>query len=121
MKRTEFWYMFSGFLFGVATILILNLFACGIARADPGIDTDAEYNYVIEYGASAVCPMIAANPDLNGVVTVWKNIVRDGFTVQSAGDIIDSSVWNYCPQYWPLLNEVVAKLRGNAIEKRAYA
>lgn len=116
MKPYAPWFLF-GICFGVAAMLAV----CGIARADPGIDTDAEYNYVVAYGAGAVCPMIEANQNVRGVVNVLRGVMADGFDEQSAADIVNSSVWNYCRDLWPLLNEVNAKLHGNAIEKRIYA
>ena len=71
-------------------------------KADGYLDDD-ELVYVELYGADAVCPTISTYRSLAGVMGVAEGIVADGFSPDSAVDIINASVQTYCPQHWPLL------------------
>lgn len=67
--------------------------------------TAKESAYVIAYGAGAICPFISEHHTINGVVSVVKGIVEDGFTASEAVDITNAAVAKYCPNLWPLLVE----------------
>lgn len=81
------------------------------ARAD-GVLSNVEWAYVQAYGAAAVCPTIDLFPTEAGVMGVMAGIAEDGFTGDSAVDIINESVSSYCPRHWPLLQAIGAKYRG---------
>jgi len=83
----------------------------GVARAD-GVISNAEFAYIQAYGAGAVCPTIDEYPTPGGVMGVMQGIVQDGFTPDSAVDIINASVQQYCPSHWPLLQAIGAAARG---------
>jgi hypothetical protein len=83
----------------------------GEAHAD-GVISDTEYAYINTYGAGAVCPTIDEFPTEAGVMGVMAGIAEDGFTGDSAVDIINESVSSYCPRHWPLLQAIGAKARG---------
>ncbi|BDY33203.1 hypothetical protein [Mycolicibacterium mageritense] len=81
------------------------------ARAD-GVLSDTESAYVLAYASTAVCPTIAEYPSKAGVLGVAQAIMDDGFAADSAVDIINASVQDYCPKYWPLLQRIGAQARG---------
>lgn len=83
----------------------------GYARAD-GVVSDAEFAYINTYGAGAVCATIDEFPTQAGVFGVGQGIIDDGFTADSAVDIINASVAAFCPQHWPLLQAIGAQARG---------
>ena len=98
--------------FALAFLVFAATFdATAIARADGNI-SNTEYAYIVAYGAGAVCPTIAEFPSAAGVMGVMQGIVGDGFTPDSAVDIINGSVAEYCPQYWSLLQKIGAAARG---------
>jgi len=106
-------------LIGLGGMLVAGvLFGAGAARAD-GILSDTEAAYVLAYGAGAVCPTISEYPSTAGVMGVAQGIMSDGFTADSAVDIINSSVANYCPQFWTLLERIGAEARGEGPLRRA--
>ena len=72
------------------------------AKADGYLD-DTETDYVLTYGHDAICPVIDQYHSAAGVVGVARAIVSDGFTPDSAVDIINASVQEFCPRNWPLL------------------
>lgn len=80
------------------------------ARAD-GVVSDAEFAYIQTYGASAVCPTLDRFPSEAGVMGIASGIMDDGFAPDSAVDIINASVSNFCPKYWPLLQAIGAQAR----------
>jgi hypothetical protein len=88
----------------------------GQARAD-GYISDTECAYINTYGASAVCATISQFPTEAGVMGVAQGIIQDGFTADSAVDIVNASVSEFCPSHWPLLQAIGAKARG---ETRRY-
>lgn len=81
------------------------------ARAD-GVISDTEAAYINMYGAGAVCTTISEYPSEPGVYGVLAAIMEDGFTPDSAADIVNASVATYCPRHWSLLQAVGAKARG---------
>lgn len=85
-----------------AALAALTLAGTGTARAD-GVLTDAEAAYVITYGATAICPVIAKYPSVGGVMGVAQGIIDEGWAPDDAVDIINSSVAEYCPRFFPLL------------------
>lgn len=84
-------------------IPVVGFFNIPAAHADSL--TAKESAYVIAYGAGAICPFISEHHTINGVVSVVKGIVEDGFTASEAVDITNAAVAKYCPSNWPLLVE----------------
>lgn len=80
------------------------------AHAD-GILSDVEAVYVLAYGASAVCPVLSRYPSEGGVAGIRDGIMADGFASDSAIDIINASVSEYCPRHWGLLVAIGDKYR----------
>ena len=91
--------------------------ATGPARAD-GVLNVTETRYVAEHGDWVVCTPIAAAPTPATVIAVVGAVMGDGFTADSAVDIVNGSVLAHCPSRWPLLQRVGALARG---EKTAAA
>ncbi|MFV8173750.1 hypothetical protein [Mycolicibacterium peregrinum] len=88
------------------------------AHAD-GVLSDREAIYVLAYAESAVCPVIDMFPNVAGVTGVMNGIVDDGFTYDSAVDIINASVHEYCPRNWALLQRIGSAARGEQTGQRA--
>ena len=88
----------------VGLILGYALYGASDARADGQIDR-AEADYVLTYGY-AVCAVIDEFPNVNGVMGVARGIMADGFTADSAVDVINESVYEDCPRHWPLLQAI---------------
>lgn len=86
------------------------VFAAGPAKADGVLDS-SEADYVLMYGDGAVCPVIDKY-GAKGVVGVMKGVMNDGFTPDSAVDIINESVQEFCPRNWPLLVAIGNAARG---------
>ncbi len=95
----------------ICTGMLLPSLLSPPAHAD-GVLDDREAAYVVKYGAGAVCPVIAEYPSTAGVMGVAQGIMSDGFTADSAIDVINASVATYCDQYWPLLQRIGAEARG---------
>ena len=72
------------------------------ARAD-GVLSYSELAYASQYGAGAICPVIDEYPSIAGVRGVLDGIAEDGYSYDSAVDIINYSVATYCPRNWSLL------------------
>ena len=72
------------------------------AKAD-GVLSAGEVAYVAAYGAGAVCPTLDSHPSTSGVLGIAEAITDDGFAADDAVDIINASVWEFCPWHWPLL------------------
>lgn len=92
------WAMVGSALFGAC------VYFASPARADGYLDTD-ETVYVQAF-AGAVCSTLDDYPSLGGVMGVAQAIMDDGFTGDSAVDIINTSVANTCERHWPLLQAV---------------
>lgn len=90
-------------------IPVVGFFNIPAAQADSL--TAKESAYVIAYGASSICPFITEHHTINGVVSVVKGIVEDGFTASEAVDITNAAVAKYCPSNYPLLQETGAYFR----------
>lgn len=85
------------------TIPIAAVWFTPVARADTL--SAKESAYVIAYGAGSICPFITEHHTINGVVSVVKGIVEDGFTASEAVDITNAAVAKFCPSNWPLVVE----------------
>jgi len=85
----------------------------GTAKAD-GILDNSETDYVLMYGAAAICPVIDQYHSMAGVTGVARGITKDGFSLDSAVDIINASVQEYCPRNWPLLVAIGKAARGES-------
>lgn len=98
----------------IATI-IAALLTAAPAQADP---TGAEATYIHRY-SGAICQVIHNDPSEAGVTLTWQMIVNDGWDGETAVDIINWSVHDYCPRYWTLLEAIGAEARGEGPLKRA--
>lgn len=90
------WTIAAGLILGAA------IYGATPARAD-GILTDAEYAYVLTWGPTAVCPVLDQFPTANGVFGVVRGITEDGFSPDNAVDIVNESVYDFCPRHWQML------------------
>lgn len=88
-------------LMATSALLGAAVYFSAPANAD-GFLNDAEADYVDTYGKGAICPFIDQN-DADGVVAVVETIADDGYAISDAVDIVNASVWLYCPRNWPLL------------------
>jgi len=88
-------------------------FGLAPAKADGHLD-NSEADYVLMYGEGAICPVIDEYHSLAGVTGVARGIAKDGFTLDSAVDIINAAVDQYCPRNWPLLVAIGKAARGEA-------
>ena len=75
------------------------------ARADGILDPD-EQVFVELYGAKAICHTLDSYASVAGVMGIADAIVEQGFTYDSAVDIVNASVEIYCAEYWPLLQAI---------------
>ena len=94
-----------GLLMATTALLGAALYYSAPARADGHLDR-SEVDYVLTYGAGAVCPVIDEYHNAAGVAGVMRAIEQDGFSADSAVDIINTSVAEYCPRNWPLLHAI---------------
>lgn len=106
------WLMFASLLFGAC------VYFAGPARADGYLDED-EQVFVELYGADVICPTIGDHRSLAGVIGVTEAIVGEGYSADSAVDILNASVQAYCPQHWPLLVAIGRAARGERIGQSA--
>lgn len=88
------------------------------AKADGFLDDD-EAVYVELFGQGAVCTTIDNHHSAPGVLGIAQAITNDGFAEDSAIDIINASVWLYCPRNWPLIVAIGKAARGEISEKIA--
>lgn len=101
------WTSLVGFILGFAIYYSVP------AHADGNIDR-AEADYINSYGY-AVCAVIDEYPNVNGVLGVARGIMSDGFTMDSAVDIINESVYDDCPRHFPLLQAIGRAARGETL------
>lgn len=99
-------------------IITGGFIAAGVLAAVPakadGILDNSETDYVLMYGADAICPVIDQYHSVAGVTGVARGITKDGFSLDSAVDIINASVQEYCPRNWPLLVAIGKAARGES-------
>jgi hypothetical protein len=98
-------------LAGFGGVLAAATITTGVAKAD-GELSNAEAAYVIAFGGTAICPVIAQFPSEAGVLGIAQGVMEDGFPPDSSVDIINASVAAYCPQWFPLLQRIGARARG---------
>lgn len=82
------------------------------ARGDDYLDASEE-DYADRWWL-AICHTLDAHHSVSGVMGVGSGIVNDGFSNDSAADIINYAVAEYCPRNWPLLVAVGRAYRGEA-------
>lgn len=75
--------------------------AAAPAKADGHLDS-SETDYVLTY-EGVICSVIDKYHSPGGVMGVAQAITNDGFTADSAVDIINAAVEDACPRNWPLL------------------
>lgn len=99
-------------LAGLGALAAAGLMSMPQAHAD-GYISHTEAAYINTYGAAAICPVIDEYHSSAGVMGVMKSIMSDGFTADSAVDIINEAVSEYCPRNWPLLVAIGDAARNN--------
>lgn len=72
------------------------------AKAD-GVLTAVEVAYVNTFGPIAVCPTLDSHPATSTVLGIAEAVTEDGFAVDDAIDIVNASVYEFCPWHWPML------------------
>jgi len=96
-------------LTGTLMIPVVGFFNIPAAQADSL--TAKESAYVIAYGAGAICPTLDKNHSIPGVVGVVEGVMSDGFSAESAVNIVNASVANFCDRNWELLQRTGAAFR----------
>lgn len=86
------------------------VYAAAPAKADGQLSND-EIDYVLTY-EDAICSVIDKYHSTDGVMGVAEAIGNDGFTADSAVDIINAAVQDSCPRNWPLLQAIGRAARG---------
>lgn len=99
-------------LMGCSAMLGAAVYFASPARADGMLSTD-EQVYVEMYGG-AVCSTLDEYPSYGGVLGVAEAITEDGFALDDAVDIVNSSVSTYCDEHWPLLQAIGRAARASA-------
>lgn len=107
LRRTLRW------LFAILSMAAAVMLLAPPAHADGVID-NVERAYVLAYGES-ICEHIAADPSTDGVLTVGQMIMDDGFAGDSAADIVNASVGEFCPRWGALLGRIGADARGEGV------
>jgi hypothetical protein len=97
-------------LAGLGAIAAAGLITMPAAKADPEL-SHAQIAYVQTYH-SAVCKTIAKYPTEGGVAGVLQGVMSDGFGPVDAANIVNASVAVWCPEWWPLLEAIGDKARG---------
>lgn len=99
-------------LMGCSAMLGAAVYFASPARADGMLSTD-EQVYVEMYGG-AVCSTLDEYPSYGGVLGIAEAITEDGFALDDAVDIVNSSVSTYCDEHWPLLQAIGRAARASA-------
>jgi hypothetical protein len=98
-------------LMACSALLGAAVYLSAPAHADGFLDDD-EADYVALFGQRAVCPTIDKHHSAPGVLGIVQAITDDGFAPDAAVDIVNASVWLYCPRNWPLMVAMGAAARG---------
>ncbi len=105
-------------LMATSALLGAALYFSAPASADGYLD-DSEADYVSLYN-DAICQTIDEHHTIPGVMGVLAAVVEHGpFADHDAIDVINASVWLYCPRNWPLLVSIGDTVRGEISEKVA--
>lgn len=88
----------------------LSVATCTPAKAD-GILNVTEATYVAEWGDVIVCAPLAAAPTTRTAYILVDAVAADGFSTDSAVDIVNASVQYHCPQFWPVLQRAGSQAR----------
>lgn len=91
-------------LFGA--LIAAAILSTGVARAD-GVVSDVEAQYILA-NADAVCATIDKYPTKAGVLGVMQGVIDHGFSASDSVDVINASVYAWCPRHWPLLERIGA-------------
>jgi hypothetical protein len=105
-------------LMATSALLGAAVYFSAPANAD-GYLSDSEADYVSLY-SDPVCQTIDEHHTVPGVMGVVAGVVEHGgFADHDAIDVINASVWLYCPRNWPLLVAIGNTARGEMSEKVA--
>lgn len=63
----------------------------------------------------AVCSTLDVNATPAGVFGIGKALMGAGLTAREAGQVIGVSVHDYCPEYQPLLDQIVSQFSGSQV------
>jgi hypothetical protein len=89
-------------LTAITAVTLLAATATPVAQAD-GIINVTEATYIANYGEVLICDTLDGTPTPAMVAGLLQAVMDDGFTGDSAVDVINSTVANLCPDHWPLL------------------
>jgi hypothetical protein len=102
------WWLLCG-LIAIAFILAPT------ARADGTIDY-REWRYITQAGAGGlICVALTINPSVETAYGLVGAVMEDGFAPDSAADIVNRSVTDFCPQHWGLISKAGRQARGNLV------
>ncbi len=93
----------------VAALIVSAFVFAPAAHADGYLDDD-ELVYSELHG-QVICDVITDYYGLSGVLGVHQAIMDDGFTADSAVDVLNFSVHEYCPENWRLLVAIGKQFR----------
>ena len=94
----------------MALMMALGVIAwAATAKADGYLDDDELV--FSELHGQVICDAITDYYGLSGVLGVHQAIMDDGFTADSAVDILNFSVHEYCPENWRLLVAIGKQFR----------
>jgi hypothetical protein len=102
-------------LFHAAIVLLTAVvwFWIPDAHAD-GVLTPDEQAYADAYSAAAICPVLAEYPTEAGVMGVMVGIHQSGgFTFDDSADVINYAVATWCPELFPLLQQIGDRARAS--------
>lgn len=90
------------------TLMAVGAFLAGLVIGSmPSAKADTmgprEWDYAHQFGPTAICPVLAANPNTAGVVGVGLGVIDDGFTDAQAAGIVSLAVRLYCPELTTVL------------------
>lgn len=80
----------------------------GIVAATPAKADATTIAYTSSMG-QAVCSTVSQYPSYGGITGIGQAIVKDGLTLDQAGEVIWMSVTNLCPEHTSLLMRYAAR------------
>lgn len=102
------------FLVSLGFGAVMTAGAVGVARAD-GTLSGPELRFVLDNGATVICPTLDEFPSEGGVLGVLTVILERGFAPDDAADIVNASVATFCPEYRGLLDTVGQRARNRKV------
>lgn len=95
----------TAWLAAAMAIPTVGLFTIPTAHADTQL-TNVQAAYIVTWGQAVICPALTANHTTDAVIGVTQSVMLDGFTAAEAVEVVATSVANFCPWNWSLLQQV---------------